>query len=296
MRIILIVLFLLIRSLAYAQNWQEIKSEHFVLFYASGTPPVNSTDSSGGVISAEDFSKDVLYKAEGYYEKIAGDLGYQRSSEFWTWDKRAKIYIYPGHEAFIKTANHPVWAGGMADYDNKAIISYLGSKDFTVTILPHEIAHLIFRDFVGFKGQVPLWLDEGVAQWTEIEKRLKMKKLVKEMLVNDKLLTIEDMMKFSLNVINNGDREYIMPTRTIRGEKRTFSLTGNNLIATFYVEAVSLVGFLIEKFGKFEFTNFCRALRDGKGVEESLSTVYSSRIRNLEDFEKQWREYVESDT
>ncbi len=295
MRLILILFFLLISSFAFAQNWQEMKSEHFVLFYASGTSPVNSTDSSGGAISAEDFGKDVLYKSEGYYEKIAADLGYQRSSEFWTWDKRVKIYIYSDQEAFLKTANHPAWAGGMADYDNKAIISYLGSKDFTVTILPHEIAHLIFRDFVGFKGQVPLWLDEGVAQWTEIEKRMKIKKLVKEMLVDDKLLTVEYMMNFSLNSFNNGDKVYIIPTRTMRGEKKTFFLTGNNIITTFYIEAVSLVGFLIERFGKLEFTNFCRALRDGKGVEEALSAVYSSRLRNLEDFEKEWRDYVEND-
>jgi hypothetical protein len=295
MRILFTVIFLLINSLAYAQSWREIKSDHFLLYFIPSPVIANSADTAS-VAEAEDFGKEVLRKAEVYYGRIAEDLGYQRSSEFWTWDKRAKIYLYPDHESFIKTSNHPAWAGGMADYDTKTIMSFLGSKDFSDTILPHEIAHLIFRDFVGFKGVIPLWLDEGVAQWTEEKKRQEVKKVVKEMLSKNGLLTMDDMMKLPINNIKSGENVYIRPTRTRSGEKGVLFLTGNNLITAYYVQAVSLVGFLIEKFGKNDFTSFCRALRDGKNLEEALVSVYSTHIRNLNDFDDQWKDYIENDT
>jgi len=295
-QIFLIFIFLLISSFAYAQQYQEIKSEHFILFYNHAAETGNPKDSFGNIIEAENFSKDVLRKAELYYERIAEDLGYQRTSGFWTWDNRVKVYLCPNHDEFVKFSNHPAWAGGAADYDTRTIMSYFGSKDFADTILPHEIAHLIFRDFVGFKGVIPLWLDEGVAQWTEETKRQKVKKLAQEMFLNNGLLTMNDMMKFPINDITNEESVYIRPTRTRTGEDGVLFLTGDNFIAAYYVEAVSLVGFLIEKFGKAEFTNFCRALRDGKNVEEALTTVYSTYIRSLADFEKQWRAYIENDT
>lgn len=294
MRIFFTIIFLLFNSLAYAQKWQEIKSEHFIVNYSSEAS--NSTDSFGNKIEAEDFSKEVLRKSELYYERIAEDLGYQRASGFWTWDKRVKIYLYPDQSEFVKSSNHPVWAGGAADYDTKTIMSFFGSKDFADTILPHEIAHLIFRDFVGFKGVIPLWLDEGVAQWTEEKKRQLVKKLAKEMFLNNGLLTINDMMKLPINSIKNGESVFIRPTRTKAGDAGVLFMTGNNLIAAYYVEAVSMVGFLIEKFGKTEFTSFCRSLRDGKSLEEALIAVYSTYIRDLNDFETQWRAYIENDT
>ena len=295
MRLLFTLIFFFINSCAYAQSWREIKSDHFLLYFIPSPVIANSVDTSGAA-EAEDFGKEVLRKAEIYYGRIAEDLGYQRSSEFWTWDKRAKIYLYSDHAAFVKASNHPEWAGGMADYNTKTIMSYFGSREFTDAILPHEIAHLIFRDFVGFKGEIPLWLDEGVAQWTEEKKRQEIKKMVKEILFKDGLLTMDDMMKLPIGSMKGGDNVYIRPTRTRSGEKGVLFLTGNNLVTLYYVQAVSLVGFLIEKFGKNDFTGFCRALRDGRNLEEGLIAVYGTHIRNLNDFDDQWKKYIEEES
>ena len=126
-------------------EWKELKGEHFIVCY----------------LQNEDFADDVLDKSEVYYSRIAADLNYPRYSEFWTWDKRVKIYIHPNLESFLKATGQPQWSRGMADYNNKQIISYAWSGGFLESLLPHEIAHLIFRDFVGFKSEIPLWLDEG---------------------------------------------------------------------------------------------------------------------------------------
>ncbi len=140
---------LLILTPARAEQWQVLNSDHFIVHF----------------LSDEQFARDVLDKSEIYYNDIATQLGYPRYSEFWLWDKRVKIFIYADHRSYLNATGQPDWSQGMADYRQKRISSYVWSSGFLESLLPHEIAHLIFRDFVGFKGEVPVWLDEGVAQW-----------------------------------------------------------------------------------------------------------------------------------
>ena len=261
---------------AFAQSWQEASDEHFIVYF----------------IDNDKFAKDVLDKAELYYRDIASELGYPRYSEFWTWDKRVKIYIYPNHDSFLKATGQPQWSEGMADYNAKAIMSYAWSQGFVDSLLPHEMAHLIFRDFVGFKGEIPLWLDEGVAQWAEKPKREHIKALAKQCFDNDSILSLEDMMKLDIRKVTSTDRVYIRSTRTKEGERGVLFLSGDNLVNTYYLQSVSLVGFLIERFGSLSFASFCRELRDGKSLEQAISGAYGDHMRTLAELEDQWREYL----
>jgi len=272
----LCLILLLTCRYAFAQSWQEASDEHFIVYF----------------IDNDKFAKDVLDKAELYYRDIASELGYPRYSEFWTWDKRVKIYIYPNHDSFLKATGQPQWSEGMADYNAKAIMSYAWSQGFVDSLLPHEMAHLIFRDFVGFKGEIPLWLDEGVAQWAEKPKREHIKALAKQCFDNDSILSLEDMMKLDIRKVTSTDRVYIRSTRTKEGERGVLFLSGDNLVNTYYLQSVSLVGFLIERFGSLSFASFCRELRDGKSLEQAISGAYGDHMRTLAELEDQWREYL----
>ena len=137
---------------SYAFDWQELSGEHFIVYF----------------LENKNFAQDTLDKAEVYYRNIAMELGYPRYSDFWTWDNRVKIYIYPDRKTYLQLTGEPAWSAGVASYDRKEIVSFAWSDNFLEFLLPHEITHLMFRDFVGFKGEVPLWLDEGVAQWAEV--------------------------------------------------------------------------------------------------------------------------------
>ena len=259
-----------------AQEWQELKGEHFIAYFTQ----------------EQRFAKEALDKAEGYYRRIASDLGYPRYKEFWLWDKRVKIYIYANHASYIKTTGQPEWSQGMADYKNKQIASFAGSRGFLESILPHEIAHLIFRDFVGFVGEIPLWLDEGVAQWAEEAKRKDMKSMAKEFYEKDGLLSIEDMMKLDIRNIKDKNLVHIRPARTKKGDMAVLFLSPDNLITTYYLQSVSLVDFLIEKYGSDRFAEFCRQLRDGKTLAGALRFAYPTYIRSLKELEDRWREYL----
>jgi len=235
------------------ENWKELKGDHFITYY----------------VNDEDFASEVLRKAEGHYHQISSDLGYQRYTNFWQWDRRVKIFIYAQVEDFLAGTGQPGWSKGVADYLKKEIRSYQGSEGFSESLLPHEITHLIFRDYVGFKGEIPLWLDEGVAQWEEPEKRESVRRLTKAIIQQNK--------EFPLKLLTE------MDIRQTQDEAK---------VTLFYLQAASLVEFLVKKYGADDFIQFCRQLRDGKRLEEALRFTYPTTMRNLEEMEKNWREYV----
>lgn len=238
----------------YAQDWQEFKGEHFIVYYTED----------------KKFAREVLRSAENYYRKIASQLGYQRYSQFWTWDKRVHIYIYPDKNSFLSVTGQSNWSEGMADYTNKQIISYVWHQGFLEALLPHEITHLIFRDYVGLSEKIPLWLDEGVAQWMEPQKRQAVKWAVRKLNQQNRLLALETMMQLDIRQVND-----------------------NELVHVFYVEAISLIEFLVTKYGSENFINFCRQLRDGKTVEDALAFVYPRSIRSLKDLEEKWKNHLQ---
>lgn len=240
----------------------------------------------------QDFAENTARKAEDYYNSIADDLGYARYSNFWKWENRVKIFIFPDHAAYIRASGQAEWSNGMANYTRKEISSFAGSEDFLNTILPHEIAHLVFRDFVGFKGEVPLWLDEGVAQWEEKNNRDQRVVLFRKFVRDKVLLSLQDMMRLDVRTLRD-NATIRMRGVTLGGEETTvLFVSDNKLVELYYVQAFSLVMFLTERYGTDSFINFCRKLRNGDSIEKALQGAYPTQIRSLVDLEKLWLEYV----
>ena len=240
-------------AFAGEEPWREEKGTHFIVHY----------------LQNESFAKEILRKAENYYVSIAEELGYPRYSDFWQWDKRVQIYVYADKDAYLQASGQAEWSNGMADYVKKKIITYSDSENFLEALLPHEIAHLIFRDFVGFQGQVPLWLDEGVAQWQEPGKRLWAKPTALAMIQKLAVIPLRN-----LTGMNDLGREDPLQ------------------VPYFYAESVSLVDFMVKKYGTQSFTVFCRQLRDGKRLDEALRSAYPGSIQDLDDLQERWIRYV----
>ncbi len=237
--------------LLWGDAWREIKGDHFIVYY---------TGDAG-------FPKDVLNDSEKYYDRIADDLGYSRYSNFWQWQNRVKIYVYPDRESYVRSGPHPEWSHGIANYFKKSIYTYKESDDFLISILPHEITHLMFRDYVGIENEnIPLWLDEGVAQWSEPKKRQLIKQVMKRIYSEGGIIPLSEFIR--VNIMTEDKEEKVRD---------------------YYVQAMSLVDFLIGAYGSKRFINFCRNLRDGKNIEDSLKFAYPVSIRSLADLEKEWR-------
>ncbi len=246
----------LLAAFAPSQDpWKEIRGDHFIVYHSG----------------EETFAREVLRRAEQYYKQIGEDLGYERRSSFWQWDKRVSIYIYKTREDFLKNSGGVEWSEGYADYTRKIIVSYEWKKDFLESLLPHEITHLIFRDYVGFQGEVPVWLDEGVAQWEEPAKRKVVRSVMRAYLKDGKGYSIDDLT--NVNVRN---------------------ISARPAIELFYVQAASIVDFLVSAYGSDSFVFFCRQLRDGKSIGAALPFAYPTQMRTVKEMEGKWKAYINS--
>lgn len=264
-------------QLSWAQDWREEKGEHYIIYY----------------IDDKNFAQEALATSEIYYRRIASDLGYPRHSDFWTWEKRVKIYIHADKQSYRTASGEPEWSSGVADYTKKQILTYAWSQNFLTSLLPHEIAHLIFRDFIGFEGEVPVWIDEGVAQWAEEAIHRELHKKAKELYEKNSLLSIRDITLIDIRTLDDlGQKLFFRRTRTKENKAGILILSPDVLVNTYYIQAGSLIGFLVEHYGTNSFSEFCRQLRDGRSVEEALSTSYPEHIRSLNELEDEWRKFL----
>ena len=255
------VIFLLVAGVPPARcfsetiKWEETKSRHFIISH----------------VDQSTFAREVSEAAEKHYSTIADSLGIQRFNDYWLWDKRAKIYLYPDRQAYLKATKAPRWSSGKADYASRTIYSYGNSSGFINGLLPHELTHLLFREFTKNEASVPLWIHEGIAQWHEKDKPPNNYEL--RILSDNGLLT-------PLNKLNQLD---------IRKSK------SHNQARKFYAQSYSLTSYLIDEYGMEKFKALCRALRDGKKVEEALLFTYSTSFSSIEEFEQGWLESLKKD-
>ena len=237
---------------AWAQTepsaWQTQKSQHFIIYYQ---------DAPAG------FTDELIDRAEDYYNSIVDEFGYRRS-DFWSWDNRARIYLYKDADDFHKETQRASWAGGMVLVGSREIKTFVGQESFFDTILPHEMTHIIFREFVGNKTVFPLWIEEGVASSQE---------------------------KASLSLRLRMAKQYITEGKYIKLEEFS-ALTDPGQVdpLLFYSEAASIVVFLMHAQGADGFFDFSRALRDGINWKKALLNTYN--FNSLAEMENAWKDFT----
>lgn len=237
---------------AYAQVdsslWQTEKSGHFIIYYQE--------DPAG-------FVKELAHRSEDYYSSIVEELGFRRF-DFWSWDNRAKIYLYKSSDDYHKEDQRLGWSNAIVYVKTRTIKTYIGQNNFFDSVLPHEMTHIVFREFIGDRNDLPLWLDEGVAcsqEKSSLSNRLGMAK----------------------SIINQN---------TYLGFDNFFQIQDSSSIApyTFYAQSASIIIFLMEKYGNEKFLDFCRKLRDAEPWGNALLGTYN--FSNFGQMEQAWKSYI----
>lgn len=256
-KIILFLLFLsILRGAAVShgseEKWNTAKSTHFIAYYKN---------------APESFIEELINKSEDFYDRIAEALGFTRFN-FWLWENRAKLYIYDDAVDYQNKAGQPRWSFGAAIPKKKTIITFPYAKDFFDTLLPHEMGHIIFREFVGFdNAAVPEWLDEGVASHQEQARYSLAYPIVKQAISSNKFIPLEKLSEINLR-----------------------STADTATVQLFYAEAICIVDYLIKEFGKDDFVGFCQYLRDKKDFKRAIASAYP--FSNLEELDKAWEKYL----
>lgn len=250
-RFFLLFLFFPVVALAAKGDWQLLKSTHFFIYYKNA--PQSTVDR-------------LAQAAESCYNNITDELGFNRFN-FWTWDNRARIYIFDTQQDYRKDTGAPDWSAGQAVVANKLIKTFATASGFLNNILPHELAHIIFREMVGFNNPaVPLWLEEGVASY-QGENIYSVKAKLADKIRNGSFIPLSELSRLGLSKSDDKTRA-----------------------ALFYAEAYSLVKYLISEFGRDRFVFFCQSLRDSRNLAAALSKAYS--FSSMTDFQEGWKAYI----
>lgn len=211
-------------------EWTEYKSVHFIIYHHPSIP--------------HSYVAKFAKKCETYYNVITDRLGFARY-DFWLWKDRAKIFIYKTREDYLANTGQPEWSGAATHIQKKFINTFHFHKEFFDNILPHEVSHIILREFIGLDTPAPLWFDEGVACANEKDSRAKYLLFAKRLIAQGKEVSVE-----------SDDPE------------------------VFYAASSSLITFLLDAYKRSRFVEFCRELRDGTDFDTAMAMIYKIKDAN----------------
>lgn len=68
-------------------------------------------------------------------------------------------------------------------------------------------------------------------------------------------------------------------------------VSDKDLVELYYLESLSVVSYLMERFGKDNFVELCHALKERKSFDEAINDGYRV-FKNLEELHKAWLRYI----
>lgn len=240
-------------SMGRAEEWESLAGPHFVVLFKGKENP---------------FCRAVLVRAESYGQKMEQKWAAEsRVLESWK-NRPCRIYLTDRKEDYFALTHRPPWSKASArHHPEKVIVGRRDSISFLDSELPHEVAHLVFRDLVGLPaGPLPLWVDEGVALMEEGGGKKTLDKQFERTVFEGQWIPFDE-----LNAIQDVTQLHSAG------------------VATFYAQSESLVRFLVARFGRASFLQFCRRLARGTPLEASLSSAYGKDQGNWQRIERDWR-------
>ncbi|MBU1147170.1 MAG: hypothetical protein KKD11_02360 [Candidatus Omnitrophica bacterium] len=231
-------------------KWFLKETEHFSIFY---------TDLAQAKIVSD--------KAEYYFEKISYDLGYEGQIK---WKAKCQVYIVESADKwkpFLKKIGFdPELVGGFVpNYNEREMYLCVLSDGYLAVTFPHELTHLIFRDIAG-KSTIPLWLNEGLANYEASVTSVSNELLVKYIKQGSHIL-LGDLLRMSYP-------------------------EGKKMRELFYAQSEKLVEFLITQHGRKKFRRFCDLILKDKSFKDSLFISHKGDFEDIEDFNVQLVEYI----
>ena len=185
----------------------------------------------------------------------------------WAREERVAIFLFRDQDSYRKVTGRPAWSGGASSVKRRKI--YLYESEEVVGILAHELTHIYFDSF--FLGGVtdPLWLSEGMATLVQTERGL----------------AAPNWLRANLETLKKGGGYGL--DDLIRVENT--SGAQDEEIRLWYTQSYSVVRFLIRSQYKSSFYKFCRFMRDGVPVKESLYRGYGMPFNSVKALEYAWR-------
>ncbi len=202
----------------------------------------------------QSFAQDLLDTAYNGLARVENDAGL-------TTDQPVDLYIYADNNDMKDAVLYePSWTGGQAFPEHNIVILGISPSDLSWgrRAEVHELTHVLVGHLTfSCLGDVPTWLNEGLAVYSEGELDPGARQQLDDSIRSNTLLTI----------------------RSLSG--RFSEITDKANLS--YSESYSIVKFLIDSHGRDKVKALLIALRDGSTVDEALTNVYGFNIEGLED-------------
>jgi hypothetical protein len=221
---------------------------------------LTSTVPQGGELTifwytgGDSFARELMDACQEGLARLTQDIGTYP-------EKPIKIFIYASTtdlQGAMIFSNE--WSGGVAftDFGIIAISISPSELDWGKRALVHELTHLVVRQatFSPY-GQLPLWLDEGLATYNEGELDPVLRSYLEEAILGDELISV---------------RSLCSPFSAY-SEKAYLS----------YAQSYSLVEYLLDNYGQDKMLDLLALLKQGNTYDETLTAVYGFDISGLDD-------------
>jgi hypothetical protein len=182
-------------------------------------------------------------------------------------DQPIDLYIYASAEDMRQAILYePGWTGGLAYPDNNVVIIGIAPDEveWGKRTQAHELTHVLIGHLTfSCLGDVPTWLNEGLAVYGEGGPDSSSQRQFEEAVAADELFSV----------------------RALSG-----NFSEDPAVADVsYTQSYSLVNFLVGAYGRDKMLELLRALRDGEALEPALIRIYGF---DLDGFEDAWRAQI----
>tara|TARA_Y100000588_G_scaffold376053_1_gene453260 strand:+ start:3584 stop:4975 length:1392 start_codon:yes stop_codon:yes gene_type:complete len=149
-------------------------------------------------------------------------------------------------------------------FDAESVVLVLAGRS-DVGTATHEMTHILVARAAGSRASVPLWLNEGLAEYGNLDQTISYERFLEWAVGTDRLIPLKSLRSFP------GDP---------------------NLTLVAYGQGRSVVKYMIDEFGTEKMSELLATLGTAIGIDDALGAVYGFGIRGLED---KWRESIGAD-
>jgi len=146
-------------------------------------------------------------------------------------------------------------------FDSESVVLVLAGRS-DIGTATHEMTHILVARAARTSGTVPLWLNEGLAEYGNLDKTVSYERFLEWAIGTDRLLLLKTLRSFP------GDP---------------------NLTLVAYGQGRSVVKYMIDDYGEAKMAELLQTLGTGIGISGALQAVYGFNIDGLENL---WRASV----
>ncbi len=173
------------------RTWYYLESRHFTVFHHDG---------------ADHLAQFTIRAAEEAYEQVADMFNFRPSSSL-------AIIVYEDHGDFSVTnaVNLPTFSDGIGGvtelFKNRIAIPFTGDFRALRHVIHHELVHAMVNEYFyegtlqaiisgGPRARIPLWFNEGLAEYAALGWDTQSDMFVREAILNDHLAPIPELRGF----------------------------------------------------------------------------------------------------